>query len=93
MINKKEAMDAIYAKMKEYEEKPALVLGMGVAMSIIKDLPETGKGEWIHEEMYDGDEAYRCSECRELFCLEYGKPEYYLYNFCPNCGAKMEDKG
>jgi len=47
------------------------------------------KGEWIVKEMFDGDIAYGCSECGEIFCLIDGTPTDNLYNFCPNCGADM----
>ena len=47
------------------------------------------EGHWIEEDMYDGDVAYRCSECNELFCIIEGTPKDNEYNFCPNCGAKM----
>ena len=49
--------------------------------------PKTGR--WIEEDMFDGDVAYRCSECNELFWLESGTPKDNEYNFCPKCGAKM----
>lgn len=52
-------------------------------------IPESERGEWIEKEMFDGDTAYECSKCRELFCLIDGTPADNLYNFCPNCGADM----
>lgn len=59
---------------------------------IIKALeqePETGR--WIEQEGYDGDTYYDCSECGESFCLIDGTPTDNLYNYCPNCGAKMAE--
>lgn len=47
-------------------------------------------GRWETEDMFDGDVAYRCSACNELFWIESGTPKDNGYNFCPNCGAKME---
>ena len=47
--------------------------------------PEQKKGEWINRSLnilYPEWERYTCSVC--------GKHSYN-YNFCPNCGAKMED--
>lgn len=49
-------------------------------------------GCWEEEEMYDGDVAYRCSECGEVFCLMSGTPIDNLYNYCPNCGARLESE-
>ena len=51
---------------------------------------EPKTGHWIEEDMFDGDVAYRCSECNELFWIESGTPKDNEYNFCPKCGAKME---
>lgn len=36
--------------------------------------------EWI---------VYECSNCKEEWVLESGTPEENLYNYCPNCGAKI----
>lgn len=46
-------------------------------------------GHWIAEDMFDGDVAYRCSECNELFWIESGTPKDNEYNFCPKCGKKL----
>ena len=55
----------------------------------IEALSEPKQGEWIEEDMFDGDVAYRCSCCDELFCIIEGTPKDNEYNFCPNCGARM----
>ena len=61
---------------------------------IIKELPpvkpEQKMGRWIEKDGFDGDTYYDCSECGESFCLIDGTPTDNLYNYCPNCGAKME---
>lgn len=49
--------------------------------------PKTG--HWIEEDVFDGDVAYRCSECNELFWLESGTPKDNEYNFCPKCGKGL----
>lgn len=53
--------------------------------------PESGK--WIEQEGWDGDVYYECSVCGEPFCLIDGTPTDNMYNYCPNCGAKMESEG
>lgn len=53
-------------------------------------LKQQKTGRWIEQEGYDGDTYYDCSECGESFCLIDGTPTDNLYNYCPNCGAKME---
>lgn len=51
--------------------------------------PQPKMGHWIEEDMFDGDVAYRCSECNELFWIEYGTPKDNGYNFCPKCGKRL----
>ena len=58
----------------------------------IANTQEPKTGHWIEEDMFDGDVAYRCSECDELFWLESGTPKDNEYNFCPKCGAKLESE-
>lgn len=52
-------------------------------------LQEPKTGHWIEENMFDGDVAYRCSECNELFWIESGTPKDNEYNFCPKCGKRL----
>ena len=49
-------------------------------------------GHWIEQEDYNGDIYYDCSECGKSFCTIEGTPIDNLYNYCPNCGARMEVK-
>ncbi len=60
---------------------------VGALQSILADLPSvTPKqmtGSWINIGFFLSD-GYRCSEC---FYTNYGKKT----NYCPNCGAKMEE--
>jgi len=60
------------------------------ALEIAIKALEPKMGQWIEEEVFDGELGYRCSKCDELFWLESGTPKDNEYNFCPNCGAKME---
>ena len=39
-------------------------------------------GRWIDNGRYDGYTMYICSEC--------GHAESIQYNYCPDCGAKMD---
>ena len=32
---------------------------------------------------------YECSNCKEEWYFEYGKPGDNSYNYCPKCGAKI----
>ena len=52
------------------------------------------RGEWMPTDMGGGetDEAYVCSVCGEPWTLIDGTPRENNMHYCPNCGAKMEDK-
>ena len=47
---------------------------------------------WIEQEDRNLDTYYTCSSCKEDFDLIAGTPCENLYNYCPNCGAKMDEK-
>lgn len=49
------------------------------------------KGKWILEEGWDGDETYKCSECKALWMFLDGTPGENEANFCPVCGADMRE--
>ena len=46
---------------------------------------------WIEQEDVNLDTYYTCSSCKEDFDLIAGTPCENLYNYCPNCGAKMDE--
>ena len=51
---------------------------------------EQKQGHWI---LYDDDyNAYECSACGEIWCLNDGTPKENNMNFCMKCGAKMDEK-
>lgn len=60
-----------------------------------KDVQPVVHGEWI----CDSDRIPRCSECDEIalqrIILKFPTKEYYsqfvLSNFCPRCGARMDE--
>ena len=60
---------------------------LDLAIKALEQQPKTG--HWIEKDGFDGDTYYDCSECGESFCLIDGTPTDNLYNYCPNCGAKM----
>lgn len=53
--------------------------------------PEQKTGRWIEHIDKRDDTYYECSSCKEEFTLIEGTPADNLYNYCPNCGAKMEE--
>lgn len=49
------------------------------------------RGRWTdHNDEWDGG-YYECSVCGEAFTFIEGTPKENLYNYCPNCGARMEE--
>lgn len=47
---------------------------------------EQKKGKWIGKPIA-GYATVRCSVCNDVFCENTGR-----WNYCPNCGAKMEEE-
>ena len=54
------------------------------------DVQEVKHGRWIEQEA-DMDTIYECSVCGEPFVTLEGTPADNLWNYCPNCGAKMDE--
>ena len=50
---------------------------------------EQKHGHWIVED--EDFNAYRCSNCNEVWCINDGTPEENGMNYCQRCGAKMNE--
>mgnify|MGYP001086133498 CR=1 FL=1 len=50
------------------------------------DVTDVKHGKWIYVDGDVGYNVYRCSKCGEVISLDEEK----IYNYCPNCGAKMD---
>lgn len=49
------------------------------------------QGEWVEREDWSvADVYYTCSVCEEDFVTIDGTPADNLWNYCPNCGARMK---
>ena len=55
------------------------------------DIAPVVHGHWIEQEDGNLDTYYTCSSCKEDFDLIAGTPCENLYNYCPSCGAKMDE--
>lgn len=76
-------------------------VSVGRVTQVIEDAPTIGaelvrRGRWGEKEHFTNDEcpidewqSARCSVCGKYHTTPY---MYYfdVYNYCPNCGAKME---
>ena len=79
-------------------DKTEYAHGWNCAIEILMKAPtveavEVVHGKWIGLE-YDGYadgfpvyDLWECSSCRDEFC---GEDVPDMYNYCPNCGAKMD---
>ena len=62
----------------------------------IKNAPTVDAVEVVHgwwttvEDDWTLDTIYKCSVCKEEFVTIDGTPAENLWNYCPNCGAKMD---
>lgn len=54
------------------------------------DVAEVKHGEWIKdaEDFTDGNSTHKCSCCGGF--IDYYNGGADEYNYCPNCGAKMD---
>lgn len=48
-------------------------------------------GRWITEDEYYVDDTYICSACGYEFIITAGDLESNELNYCPECGAKMDE--
>lgn len=53
------------------------------------DAVEAVHGQWVDKEDYYTETGMTCSVCCERYWLETDRTDFKPYNYCPNCGAKM----
>ncbi|MBQ0037834.1 MAG: hypothetical protein KBS74_04085 [Clostridiales bacterium] len=58
-------------------------------VEFLKTAPTIDAEPVVHGRWIDDDDGYHCSICGEDYCYLFFKCE--LYNYCPNCGAKMDE--
>ena len=58
-----------------------------------EDVQPVVHAHWIPDESEtgEGSNTYKCSACGEIQVLIYGTPKENGWNYCPNCGAKMDE--
>lgn len=73
--------------------------GLNTALSLARnpdacptiDAEPVKHGEWeITEDDWHSLTLMKCSLCHEEWCFECEEETLQHYNFCPNCGAKMD---
>lgn len=72
------------------DEYHALYLATDIYKAIgevpVVDAEPVRHGRWIMEYETKEGRSMRCSECRMVFWVGFGRDG----NYCPNCGAKMD---
>ena len=70
---------------------PARCIKFALWLNKTVDAVEVVHGEWtVIEDDYTDDTIYQCSVCKEEFVTIDDTPADNLWNYCPNCGAKMD---
>ena len=86
-MTKEEELDWLYRLKSEiyvYMPKEWLIPMDSALDAAIKSLEQEPKtGHWIFDEVLD--RHYYCSECKSMG-VDY-------WDYCPNCGAKMSERG
>ena len=85
----REALGIGFCNPDIFEDK-GYAKGWNAAIEIIKNAPaadvrENKRGKWIRIQ----DELCECSECARYW-IPFG--DSYDFHYCPNCGAKMEER-
>lgn len=66
-----------------------------ITAGFIKNLPSVTSqpkmGQWIKKDRWDGEVDYDCSICGDGWTTIDGEPWNNGMNYCPNCGAKMQE--
>ena len=86
LISRQAAIEAMRELPHEYntKEQRARTGGIAACQTIIRELPsvQPKTGRWIN--IRPLLTAARCSECKSAFAERT--------NYCPHCGAKMEER-
>lgn len=82
----KESQEYLKWVVVEREKEIALL------KSQITDVQPVRHGRWIAEDEDYVDDTYICSECGYEFVITAGDLESNELNYCPKCGAKMDEK-
>ena len=57
---------------------------------VIESLPAVDAAPVVHGRWIDHKDEHQCSVCREHTIVDYYVWKHAKYDYCPNCGAKMD---
>ena len=79
-VDKNELIKALDYDRKQYEQ----------GYEDAKKAYQIPTAEWVERTDFIGDTYYECTNCKEPWVLIAGTPKDNIMNFCPCCGAKMQ---
>ena len=90
LISRQAAIKAICEHGTELERRGITVLSVAnhkqVTVDLLENLPSAERrGRWTTERTMEHDGEWYCSVCG------YEPTVYEASNYCPNCGARMEE--
>lgn len=98
MANEKRLIDANepLKQLSDHMEKlhcstdyiDGLYRGMEIAESYIKNAPTVDAAEVVHGRWIRRHNETKCSRCKFIYYSNHDD-----FNYCPNCGAKMDGDG
>ena len=97
LISRQDLIDAIPQTSADAFEncRNCKLLDRGQIIDIIESLPsaEQKTGKWVEVDCYESEKHsvtdMRCSLCGKYASIVLPHRTRCVYNFCPNCGAKM----
>lgn len=98
LISADDFLDLFYVASAGQDKAFVKTVEMVVEDTPTIDAVEVVHGEWLQTKeplgSYDVD-CVECSHCRESWVIDedLSFEDYCLWNYCPNCGAKMMDGG
>lgn len=88
--------DALHSEISKWPDsvmyKDWVQSAIATAPTVPSDVQPVRHGRWITEDEYYVDDTYICSACGYEFIITDGDLESNELNYCPRCGAKMDDK-
>ena len=83
------ALVEVYQGLGGYKTRDAFYKAIDIAHSFPKsDVAPVRHGKWIHTDL--AAHWYGKDECNECKYHEHDRRDLSHFNFCPNCGAKMD---
>lgn len=87
----KRIYDCSADQRKSYPNVPQFMEALGMALSALRPVTreqvEKMRGEWIVEDVGNGDRRKKCSLCNQPISGWWGRDR-----FCANCGSPMTDE-